>query len=48
MKNIFKKDFEKKEVYLVCISQSQFIAEGNQGRNSYRAGSWRQEAKQNP
>jgi hypothetical protein len=38
----------KERIYLAYTSVSEFIIEGNQGRNSNRAGTWRQELIQRP
>ena len=38
----------KERIYLAYTSVSQFIIEGSQGRNSNRAGTWRQELIQRP
>ena len=43
-----QKQLVEERIYLAYASTSLFITEGNQDRNSNRAGTWRQELKQRP
>jgi hypothetical protein len=48
MKLHSQKKLEEERMYLAYISILLFITEGNQDRNSNRAGTWRQELMQRP
>ena len=48
MKHGAPKHLGEEKVYLAYASTPQFIIEGSQGRNSSRAGTWRQELMQRP
>jgi hypothetical protein len=43
-----KKQVEEERVYSAYTSTLLFITKGSQDRNSYRAGTWKQEQEQRP